>query len=111
MIRRPPRSTLFPYTTLFRSNIALGASVNAGAGTATLTSAGNISQSAGTLTAATLTGSAASSATLGQTNALTNVGPFSVGTRSALHTSGRHYRSAVACRRRPGQNSITTDAG
>src|SRR5258708_26272749 len=24
MIRRPPRSTLFPYTTLFRSNIALG---------------------------------------------------------------------------------------
>src|SRR5256886_14094932 len=23
MIRRPPRSTLFPYTTLFRSNIAL----------------------------------------------------------------------------------------
>src|SRR5690349_22751950 len=25
MIRRPPRSTLFPYTTLFRSDIALGA--------------------------------------------------------------------------------------
>src|SRR3712207_7100719 len=25
MIRRPPRSTLFPYTTLFRSLIALGA--------------------------------------------------------------------------------------
>src|SRR3712207_8869901 len=24
MIRRPPRSTLFPYTTLFRSNDALG---------------------------------------------------------------------------------------
>src|SRR3712207_8567588 len=24
MIRRPPRSTLFPYTTLFRSRIALG---------------------------------------------------------------------------------------
>src|SRR5260221_5101538 len=24
MIRRPPRSTLFPYTTLFRSGIALG---------------------------------------------------------------------------------------
>src|SRR2546427_7771800 len=24
MIRRPPRSTLFPYTTLFRSNFALG---------------------------------------------------------------------------------------
>src|SRR3712207_8857177 len=26
MIRRPPRSTLFPYTTLFRSDCALGAS-------------------------------------------------------------------------------------
>src|SRR2546422_4804819 len=25
MIRRPPRSTLFPYTTLFRSALALGA--------------------------------------------------------------------------------------
>src|SRR3712207_8626409 len=24
MIRRPPRSTLFPYTTLFRSNLRLG---------------------------------------------------------------------------------------
>src|SRR2546430_13164617 len=27
MIRRPPRSTLFPYTTLFRSGIALGSMV------------------------------------------------------------------------------------
>src|SRR5438874_9271631 len=25
MIRRPPRSTLFPYTTLFRSDVAAGA--------------------------------------------------------------------------------------
>src|SRR5687768_17843339 len=25
MIRRPPRSTLFPYTTLFRSDVVLGA--------------------------------------------------------------------------------------
>src|SRR2546426_8764353 len=24
MIRRPPRSTLFPYTTLFRSNVPMG---------------------------------------------------------------------------------------
>src|SRR2546426_4438191 len=28
MIRRPPRSTLFPYTTLFRSRILYGGSVN-----------------------------------------------------------------------------------
>src|SRR5258708_31640486 len=34
MIRRPPRSTLFPYTTLFRSsgtvNISSGGTINAG---------------------------------------------------------------------------------
>src|SRR2546421_7544745 len=32
MIRRPPRSTLFPYTTLFRSNFALALAVEAGHG-------------------------------------------------------------------------------
>src|SRR2546422_5413890 len=30
MIRRPPRSTLFPYTTLFRSRAALGSRRGAG---------------------------------------------------------------------------------
>src|SRR3712207_7508979 len=30
MIRRPPRSTLFPYTTLFRSAVALAAGIAAG---------------------------------------------------------------------------------
>src|SRR3712207_7418806 len=30
MIRRPPRSTLFPYTTLFRSAAALGLEVTSG---------------------------------------------------------------------------------
>src|SRR3712207_7226303 len=32
MIRRPPRSTLFPYTTLFRSGLAEGTLVVLGAG-------------------------------------------------------------------------------
>src|SRR2546425_7277424 len=32
MIRRPPRSTLFPYTTLFRSLVAAGAGNNGGDG-------------------------------------------------------------------------------
>src|SRR5256884_525874 len=32
MIRRPPRSTLFPYTTLFRSHPGIGRMVNGGAG-------------------------------------------------------------------------------
>src|SRR5690349_22137202 len=30
MIRRPPRSTLFPYTTLFRSQAAFGVELGAG---------------------------------------------------------------------------------
>src|SRR2546425_7785420 len=33
MIRRPPRSTLFPYTTLFRSHEGAGARRSEGAGT------------------------------------------------------------------------------
>src|SRR5256885_10146788 len=31
MIRRPPRSTLFPYTTLFRSGLVLGADLDSDA--------------------------------------------------------------------------------
>src|SRR2546426_6047447 len=50
MIRRPPRSTLFPYTTLFRSAgdavgaIAMnaGTTINAGSGTITMSAPGNI---------------------------------------------------------------------
>src|SRR5260370_15690810 len=34
MIRRPPRSTLFPYTTLFRSFLAVGTGVSGAAITA-----------------------------------------------------------------------------
>src|SRR5476651_2833043 len=34
MIRRPPRSTLFPYTTLFRSGTGTGGVLTVGGGTA-----------------------------------------------------------------------------
>src|SRR2546427_4695925 len=34
MIRRPPRSTLFPYTTLFRSHVLHGVSLHVAAGEA-----------------------------------------------------------------------------
>src|SRR2546430_12699108 len=37
MIRRPPRSTLFPYTTLFRSTLAAGANVTISPSCNTLT--------------------------------------------------------------------------
>src|SRR2546422_11752065 len=40
MIRRPPRSTLFPYTTLFRSYVASPAAIN-------LSSAGTVSAHVG----------------------------------------------------------------
>src|SRR2546430_7745804 len=43
MIRRPPRSTLFPYTTLFRSCVADGAAwvaANCGAGVSARAAAG-----------------------------------------------------------------------
>src|SRR3712207_6911433 len=39
MIRRPPRSTLFPYTTLFRSSVA-GVGVGGGGGISGITVAG-----------------------------------------------------------------------
>src|SRR2546427_2641408 len=46
MIRRPPRSTLFPYTTLFRSHRAAGAR-DRGAGGRILARAATRSRSAG----------------------------------------------------------------
>src|SRR5256885_8763577 len=36
MIRRPPRSTLFPYTTLFRSMLGLGFLISSSGGSAAL---------------------------------------------------------------------------
>ena len=41
MIRRPPRSTLFPYTTLFRSSEALAAATMSAGCSSTCSSAGN----------------------------------------------------------------------
>ena len=40
MIRRPPRSTLFPYTTLFRSHVAASAGQGADVGLARMDLAG-----------------------------------------------------------------------
>src|SRR2546422_8465795 len=51
MIRRPPRSTLFPYTTLFRSNgSGLVTGVAAGSTTITATSEGHSGTAAITVT-------------------------------------------------------------
>src|SRR5260221_8518003 len=61
MIRRPPRSTLFPYTTLFRSTIgavwtnAAGANVTATGATLNLGTNGYAWSNAGTITVNTST--------------------------------------------------------
>src|SRR5260221_13207425 len=65
MIRRPPRSTLFPYTTLFRSTTATQAEGNSGSTPYTFT----ITRTGDTSTAATVnytvTGNGANPATAG----------------------------------------------
>src|SRR5260370_42190153 len=50
MIRRPPRSTLFPYTTLFRSHTATGTATGVGGAnlSASLTLTGTTHTDAGT---------------------------------------------------------------
>src|SRR5260370_16423813 len=45
MIRRPPRSTLFPYTTLFRSSICLAISSDVGSRPSSWTSARDVRMS------------------------------------------------------------------
>src|ERR1039458_10112561 len=56
MIRRPPRSTLFPYTTLFRSGILEGASV----GLQSIVSFGNLTLDGANATNYTLTAASGS---------------------------------------------------
>src|SRR5205814_5639712 len=63
-MKSPVTGTGVTLVTTTSGNVALNANVNAGAGTATLSSAGNINQTGGTLTGATLTGSAATSVNL-----------------------------------------------
>src|SRR2546427_9382956 len=71
MIRRPPRSTLFPYTTLFRSNSTLRPFV-------TLTDANDAANRSDVLT---VTGGAAG-----------------IGIRSEEHTSELQSQSNLVCR-------------
>src|SRR3712207_7177500 len=78
MIRRPPRSTLFPYTTLFRS---------------TATSA------AGTRSSSRCPKSACGSPVVGVTEAPANAsGPTASGSRSEEHTSELQSRQYLVCR-------------
>src|SRR3712207_7040917 len=86
MIRRPPRSTLFPYTTLFRS---MGVGNGLGAGLV-LTMGAN---------AAPRTGRPAFLSVWRLVSDLGNAsGPLAVGARSEEHTSELQSRQYLVCR-------------
>src|SRR3712207_8269398 len=81
MIRRPPRSTLFPYTTLFRSRAA--ARDGAPAGTTTMVG-----------------GTSATFADVSDAvrRDMTRIFPIAAGLRSEEHTSELQSRQYLVCR-------------
>src|SRR2546430_7029390 len=89
MIRRPPRSTLFPYTTLFRSICSLGMP-------RTLAHAA-ASRCSVAVTGTSWSCSAASSSPAIAVNAFRSTLPFSV-SRSEEHTSELQSQSNLVCR-------------
>jgi fibronectin-binding autotransporter adhesin len=88
--------------------------VTASGNTVTLTSAGTIGQTAGVITAATLTGSSVDGATLTQGNAVSTLGPFSdtgVGNTTGLSfTDGEALQTAGAVTS-TGPIALTTTIG
>src|SRR2546427_8122248 len=85
MIRRPPRSTLFPYTTLFRSN-----------GTATSTLTAQLKDASGN-SIATCANTVAFTLNSG-TQGSPAVGAGSCSARSEEHTSELQSQSNLVCR-------------
>src|SRR3712207_7828397 len=86
MIRRPPRSTLFPYTTLFRSTLALMLAA------ARRIPAADNSLRGGEWNRSAFKGVEVAEKTLGL------VGLGHVGTRSEEHTSELQSRQYLVCR-------------
>src|SRR3712207_8964882 len=87
MIRRPPRSTLFPYTTLFRSCQA--------AGDARVTCAPRRTGSRGE---ASTTPCGASQASASATRSSPSARPLAASRRSEEHTSELQSRQYLVCR-------------
>src|SRR3712207_8183427 len=82
MIRRPPRSTLFPYTTLFRSGSAVGSS--------SFTISTDLAQASGVIVS-TAAWSAGASAIVWNSNSTEPA-------RSEEHTSELQSRQYLVCR-------------
>src|SRR2546427_8880248 len=90
MIRRPPRSTLFPYTTLFRSNpLNLYDAASAGYGAADVTVVGP----SGTVRGSLVIDPSNTSFTFVKSGTLAGGG-----TRSEEHTSELQSQSNLVCR-------------
>src|SRR2546422_5576362 len=88
MIRRPPRSTLFPYTTLFRS-VTVSYSVGAvGTGTLSLTASGTNATDVGSYSVPVVVYAVA----------VTPHGGTTAGRRSEEHTSELQSRLHLVCR-------------
>src|SRR3712207_7210725 len=85
MIRRPPRSTLFPYTTLFRSDIQ-----QAQGGERRLLRLGAVPRDQGAAQGGARAGAAGPLRRPGQ--------PASAGARSEEHTSELQSRQYLVCR-------------
>src|SRR2546430_15861153 len=101
MIRRPPRSTLFPYTTLFRSGPgewAAAAIVQAGPGTVSVPAAATVPSSfAVTATAGTTSGDVTGFVVLTRGADVRRI-PFWFAVRSGEHTSELQSQSNLVCR-------------
>src|SRR3712207_7815085 len=93
MIRRPPRSTLFPYTTLFRSAAEAIKAGDAGGRQAALLGIGIAVGAGGTWLGVPM--SAFGIAFIGNVWALTM---FALGLRSEEHTSELQSRPYLVCR-------------
>src|SRR2546430_12456988 len=90
MIRRPPRSTLFPYTTLFRSHVALRHGTS------------QLSKSELLKLPAAVAGAAIGDSVLGQ------VLQAGLGVRSEEHTSELQSQSNLVCRLLLEKKKLTT---
>src|SRR2546422_1947818 len=86
MIRRPPRSTLFPYTTLFRSVLSSGAGVRLGDGDPAARRAAAVIPSGGLCAGA------------GRRGDRLQAGLGKEGLRSEEHTSELQSRLHLVCR-------------
>src|SRR3712207_7064389 len=89
MIRRPPRSTLFPYTTLFRSNVSFGRSSASSVGVGVGFNLGNLFGG----------GNAYGGRAASTIEVLMGRGPAPTGAyRSEEHTSELQSRQYLVCR-------------